>query len=930
MFAFEHGLSPSERNDVEQALLSSLSFGQPQRRHWLAWVVHATEIGYDYVGLEYWPIFQKRTPRWRDGNDSRDWIRQQFKRFTREFGGVEPSGAWANQFSIICWPITHSVLPQDLQNQFVISLGRLQSRYTSALLRNPALLGAAIESVSSDAGARFRQFIKNTELVGLIASALLLQGESLEFEVLEHATLQRIVGDLERRRHAKDLLDRARARARRTIAMHGLGHGEVGRQGAGTRDSSALLTQLGLEPTLTLRLGSDGSWQGWLRLPDMSSAAPMLPDEVRRTLLESRFRIPSGRRTKPWAAGALMFAMPDIEFARWPEPSTPLVQFEDSGSAAEALLGSKLSIGDSSTWLFRLRDDGDARLVKGRTIRGGAEYLVVGEEGSLVGLPLLDESAEFGGARVARLWPDALESDELDTLCERLALTQATTLRVWPVGMPAAEWDGEGNVEWVTLQPKLVAVTADCADGVLELRNARFGTEPLRVPLVSGRPAFINLEPIEVGEHNFELSLTCGTSVQAGRLRVVVREPTTGTSQRALPLVITPSPRSPSLEEFWDGRFSLDLDGPEGHLVRVKAALFRDGVSSALIERTLPSVHLPVDTAAWREHVERHFIDNSGVQNRYDEADSCLLAVDGRELGAREFRMEREQTPLRWVLSRDSKDYCLELRDDTGRLELPAVVWYSFDKPDVAVGVDSAPLQNSRCLEPEGGLYVARVDGFMCSAIVPLQAHNLQDLNCRPSLSYHNRSARDVMGLLGHAASWHSARIPGQLAAQYPMWRVLASFEYKLVEIIVGSNWMHAEQHYQRQRSASSWDALTEAVATTQHDRPLVGVLKVDGTLARGVPRERCERLTSLISQALAFSPTAIPKAQLMERMEFALRFASSPQTVGAWAGDRLESLLTDLLESPMHLRAARWLVLATDAVAERFGDGQPRTDWEW
>ena len=92
------------------------------------------------------------------------------------YGGAEPRGRWANHFSIICWPITHAILPQDLQRELAHSLYRIRYDFDSALLANPVQLGRAIaQDAELVAGSRFRQFAEDQLLVGQIAASLLLE-----------------------------------------------------------------------------------------------------------------------------------------------------------------------------------------------------------------------------------------------------------------------------------------------------------------------------------------------------------------------------------------------------------------------------------------------------------------------------------------------------------------------------------------------------------------------------------------------------------------------------------------------------------------------------------------------------------------------------------------------------------------------------------
>src|SRR6185295_2143280 len=115
LFALEHNLTKSDLKEVGQLLHTRLANGLHLDPHWLVWVVYAAEVGYDYEGDEYWGSYEERTPHWREADRSqlRDW----FYKFKATYHGVEPSGPWAERFSIIAWPITHAILPRYLQLQ---------------------------------------------------------------------------------------------------------------------------------------------------------------------------------------------------------------------------------------------------------------------------------------------------------------------------------------------------------------------------------------------------------------------------------------------------------------------------------------------------------------------------------------------------------------------------------------------------------------------------------------------------------------------------------------------------------------------------------------------------------------------------------------------------------------------------------------------
>ena len=147
IFALEHGLSEAELALVKAEVCSAVRRRHLPRESWLPVVIYATEVGYDYCGDEYWQTFESNTPGWAEFGD-RHYIRRSFREFKRLFGGAEPTGAWARHFSIICWPITHAVLPTDLQRQLARLLFEYRRALTSDLLAHPTALGTQLAARS--------------------------------------------------------------------------------------------------------------------------------------------------------------------------------------------------------------------------------------------------------------------------------------------------------------------------------------------------------------------------------------------------------------------------------------------------------------------------------------------------------------------------------------------------------------------------------------------------------------------------------------------------------------------------------------------------------------------------------------------------------------------------------------------------------------
>src|ERR1700730_4141737 len=141
IFALEHGLSEAEVTELAREIRAPDAV--PIADNALGWIVYATERGDAYTGDEYWQTFEETTPYWvLHGHPH--WIRDRFDWFAKSFGGARPSRAWAKHFSIICWPITHAILPNDLQQELARVLYDIRHQFSADLLASPLLLGQRI------------------------------------------------------------------------------------------------------------------------------------------------------------------------------------------------------------------------------------------------------------------------------------------------------------------------------------------------------------------------------------------------------------------------------------------------------------------------------------------------------------------------------------------------------------------------------------------------------------------------------------------------------------------------------------------------------------------------------------------------------------------------------------------------------------------
>ena len=360
LFALEHGLTQTEVSALEGAVRGHIASRAPSRDHWLVWVVYSAELGYRYSGDEYWQTFEQETPGWIFHGD-RYRIREFYRRFEREFGGAVPSGPWAAHFSIICWPITHAILPKDLQVQLARTLYESRYLFSEDVLGSPERLGELLAARSWNASSRFRNLAEDTRLLGQIAAALLTQGRAGSGELIYPATLQRISEDLDRERQAREWLRRARRSVDERVQVRGLGtinNPSFPSNVSQLDEARAAVTLLGIEPRLVLR-PRDAFGELWdilLEVPSLSNLLLRFP-QTREILTGSRCVV-AGSQGRPLARGRLVYGTQRIRLVRWPNPDEVLLQFEKRDPQIDFLLrtecllrpGNYLAIEDRFRW----------------------------------------------------------------------------------------------------------------------------------------------------------------------------------------------------------------------------------------------------------------------------------------------------------------------------------------------------------------------------------------------------------------------------------------------------------------------------------------------------------------------------------------------------------------------------------------------------
>jgi hypothetical protein len=954
IFALEHGLDPPEAQALAEAVRAHIGANVPSGEHALPWIVYAAEIGYRYSGDEYWQTFEEETPGW-TVRGNRSWIRDCYRSFHENYGGAKPSGAWADHFSIICWPITHAILPRDLQRQLARILYELRHSFSSELFEAPSTLGEFIAARSWNATSRFQNLAQETDLVGQIAVALLLQGEPGTASLIHPAALQRISEDLDRERRAREWLRTARRSAQERARIRGLMFGRAKTTPVHDPDGARTeVASLGIEPRLILRpkAPAGASWEASLEIPDLSHLLFRFP-KTRDILMGSRCLV-AGASGRPLARGRCLHGVQRIILSRWPRPDEVLLRFEQTDTQLEYLLRTECLLRPGPLWLFRIASDGLAYEARSLRVRPGERYIIVSTDRPVASNshtgPIHLECEGVHGA-ILEL-PGALTKEWEETV-QSLGLGQAKAIEVWPAGLAAVVWDGEGHGEWLASERPCLAIRSDHQIAAL-LVSMQTGAEPsLELPSIEpGEPVFVELPQLPVGLHTVHVSARSSPTAEAevlGDLNVVMRireaRPWSPGASPQGPLDVQVDPVAPTLEQLWEGRVEITLRGPAGRQVKCRISLHDTGPGTTTVAKHLPPIALPVTPAVWKRHFEKHFQSLREASLAYDTARICDIEFNAEELGRLTVRCEREFTPLRWAIRRSGQGYIARLLDDSGDPEPPEVARLAFETPCIEEALEPAP---SYPVPSAGGLYIASRQGFTAAIIVPPSVRRLEDLHCTPRIDEdRERSTHSALRVLGFAQLWAQARLPGDLVSAIRQRLVLRTLTMHIFRLIGGDRWAAAEQSV-----AARGDGIADikGAISKRHEWAAIGAaLALDcGALAAATSEERVSRIASLATRygllpsASCQDPTAGGKASQRSYRaneddpcwlsELALRLASDPANVKGWAGEQqVRAGVTRLFEVPTLARAARFLVLATDRhLKSHAAPGELYANWGW
>ena len=917
-FALEHGLSIAELALLKEQVALSVKRGRVPGEHWLPLIVYASEIGYAYSGDEFWQTFEAVTPGWAEHGD-RQLLRARFRRFAQSFGGAEPSGAWAQHFSIICWPITHAVLPTDLQRQLARLLFENRRGLTSDLLGDPGELGQHLAARSWHSSSRFQSFAQNTGLLGRVAAAL-LAGDDERSAFLLDSTLDRIVADLSRERQARGWLRGAKSAAA-SVRTHGF-QGPVGSRDG--RPATGTPLPPAADPEVVLR-EEPGGWSAHLELADLSVLLERLPG-ISEDLANCRALV-AGAAGPPLSRGRVLYPGQRVRLHNWPASDVPLLQLEGASEATNSLLADQCVLAPGPRWLFRVRERGLANEVRGHGARAGCRYVLLSEDRLVATLPpwIVPAEVQTGGVFAYAVdVPSVLDPIALDVL-RRVGVRAVSDIEISPAGVLAAQWDGEGRAEWLAGEMPILAIssTTTVARSVWALDGH---TYPVAWPLEQ-REIFLGFADLGVGTHELHVALSAshdGDTLAEGAFQIRIRSPRTRPTSGSLreALAIIAAPVSPTLSELWDGKAVIEILGPPEIEVELQATL-QDRSGAKLAQRSC-AASLPVGPQDWPSLFEHLIHAHRPMRDAYGESEACVLRVSHEALGAVTHRCEREFASLRWAPGRDGEGPFIRLIDNTEERDVEARL-FEFASPDQhrLAGLDERSVLRWRT----GGLALAQAGQARAAAILPPTVHDLGDLRLEPRLRPAARSLHGVLALIELAELWGSASRPADPFAEHARFKVLRKITTDIAALIGGQRWHAIERRYGGEERPFDQAALEAAVGERPHQR----------ALARDVARwveplssaPLAERVASVATALALHARSDAYRSEDPRFAEFLLRLASAPESLAEWPEAEIESDVQRVLDAPMLLRAARLLVLAIDA---RVTTSAPSSfaGWSW
>lgn len=809
VYAFEHGLEADEISTIRQALCADLAqTGRIRREYWLLWAVVAAEIGYTYDGDEYWHSFKSEVPEWFT-HSNREAVREWFVDFKRRFNGFQPTGRWANHFSIIAWPITHSILPRYLQSPFAQHLYDL--RHDLAANENASIdqIGQLLGNRYHGASSRFENFLQQTALTARLVLALRDEDEQSSVTPIYRPTLARIVRDLERKSSSRGYLRDARRvlRDARLRARSGLGSQMQGGPSRFSSPETVAAVPPGIK--LTARPTQGGTWTICAALPNF--AALMAQTGVTLTALD-KTRLRFSDRPDGWMPGRALLSYSDSNhpLVSLPSPlSDPVIQSQGSMEPINALI-SQLKILSRPPWLLRVHEDGVARQVLGNHVRTAEDYIIITLNAVapdiLSALSLCEIACATSGALLYQIRTPNVASLQFIQALSKLSFGYALQAQVKPFGLIPRWDDANACSAWLPTEEILLHLSADFH--VAEFTITINGSEKTRVAVSEKQDVLISLGTLPLGRYAVEIVATAASDGSGGKgLRPILPETIFVEVRSPIPwrqgvktqtgLRVVLEPPDATFDDLLEKRASLSVQGAADRSATVEARLY--DVSGHVFDTTeIGRLELPTKDAFMARIIEK-LVRDPILSEKIQSAPRVELVFVADELGAVTFSFPHKVPPLRWKLARDGGRYVMRLVDEAGVAASTSIGRYDMQVPDKRSNVQPDSCVLGVEVDPPGSLFVAAHDGHFYAAFasVPprVRMTTFLDLATNVALSAPGDSSRTITRLLAILRLWRRGRPLGSVAAIRKA-EVLGVIERQIERLACGVRWADRAKRY--------------------------------------------------------------------------------------------------------------------------------------
>ncbi len=457
-------------------------------------------------------------------------------------------------------------------------------------------------------------------------------------------------------------------------------------------------------------------------------------------------------------------------------------------------------------------------------------------------------------------------SEPLVAELKKARLSVAETIKIWPAGLTARGWDGEGATEWLENECPCFAIKHDhpVARYVLRLGSGASLEVAAKPP---GVPTFIRLGPLPIGNHVLSVSVL-GSPLSdkpsrpaEGVISLAVRPPNSWISGMIghTGLIVLSEPSEPTLDEFWKGLTHLTVMGPSGRHVTVSVELL-DGTGGRLALEQVGQLTMPLAKETWG-NAYATFACREKDPWGYLRAAAGRLIVDGEDLGVVQIPLRRDVSPVRWVWHNTSRSTLLRLIDEDVGPPLNAA-FYPYSTPLEPTVLPAERV--SAGLEPSapGGLFIARLAESSVALIVSARkvVGGFGGLIVEPRFGALQYKPEEALGMIKAIRDWSHARLIGSLALERRDYVVVRLKEH-LYELMCGSNWASAERSL---RLGAPYDTAVDGLLRCfNNKRPFGFILARDAAKYINMPEHVRQREFAALVQRYNIAPGVASKPAL-------------------------------------------------------------------